>query len=382
MKLEHLRNEIDALDEEILHLFLRRMEVVEVIAELKHKAGAPIEASGREHAILAGVAERTDEELLPYANALFRTLFNVSRAYQERFLHPHEGPLASRVRGALEASAEKVFPKKGVIAVQGMQGNFSQVACERLFSQAEMLYCIEYETVLQALEKGICQYAVLPIEHSVHGFFSEVFTLLRRYPAYITKTVEVKTQYTLMANPGTELTQVLEIFGHTRALGQYAAFTKANPGIRVTVCESNIDAALMAAQCGRADVAAIAPPAYAARFGMVKIAHDAPADAVTTTRYACLSKELAIYPGANRVAMMITVSNKTGSLHALVERFSGIGVNITKLEGRKDQTGKDKIIVLIELEGSLKMPELLKVLDELADGPEGFTFLGSYADLC
>ena len=81
MELNELRNEINQIDDEILKLFLRRMEVTDQVADYKRQHDLPIYQPQREQEILESVSERAGE-LGCYARSLFSTLMELSRQYQ------------------------------------------------------------------------------------------------------------------------------------------------------------------------------------------------------------------------------------------------------------------------------------------------------------
>lgn len=81
MSLDQLRSEVDAIDRELLALFLRRMALAKDIAAHKKAAGLPIYHPSRERAVLARV-RRDAGALAPEAEALYQAIFKISRDYQ------------------------------------------------------------------------------------------------------------------------------------------------------------------------------------------------------------------------------------------------------------------------------------------------------------
>ncbi len=86
MELKDYRDQLDAIDTQLLTLFRERMAIVQQVADYKKTHEIPILASGREQEILERVRQNSREELAPYAQALFETLLSVSRAYQQTLL--------------------------------------------------------------------------------------------------------------------------------------------------------------------------------------------------------------------------------------------------------------------------------------------------------
>jgi len=81
-----IRTEIDQVDDQIKALFEKRMSLVLEVAKYKAERGVPVMNASREREILARVTEGQDDETAGYTKALFSTLFDLSRACQNRFL--------------------------------------------------------------------------------------------------------------------------------------------------------------------------------------------------------------------------------------------------------------------------------------------------------
>ena len=86
MDLQDYRKQIDRIDEELLKAFKERMDVSRRIALYKKEHGLPALDAERERKKLAEIEENTGEDIRTYANTLYLTLFELSRAYQESIL--------------------------------------------------------------------------------------------------------------------------------------------------------------------------------------------------------------------------------------------------------------------------------------------------------
>jgi len=82
MDLPNFRQQIDKIDEQILHLFKERMKVSRQIAFYKKAYNVPILDAAREQEKLAEINKKSEEELRPYVHKLFSTLIEISRTYQ------------------------------------------------------------------------------------------------------------------------------------------------------------------------------------------------------------------------------------------------------------------------------------------------------------
>jgi len=83
MDLREYRKQIDSIDDELLRLFKERMEVSQQIAQFKKENGLPVLDAAREKDKLDVIGEKAGEVFCSYAQTLYKTLFELSRAYQE-----------------------------------------------------------------------------------------------------------------------------------------------------------------------------------------------------------------------------------------------------------------------------------------------------------
>ena len=166
MELSEIRTRIDAVDDQLLKLFLERMELAEEVAAYKNEHHLPILNKQREREILAKVtAKAGDKER--YAYHLYSTLFELARSRQAELVDLPTR-VAERVEKSLAAGGP-VFPQTGLVACQGVEGANSQVACDRLLPRGSILYVKTFDAVVSAVESGLCKFGVLPIENSSNG---------------------------------------------------------------------------------------------------------------------------------------------------------------------------------------------------------------------
>ena len=84
MDLKELRNQIDNIDNELVKLFVRRMEISVLVADYKRENNLPIHVPAREQEILEKISESTSEEMEVYVRSLYVKIFELSRAYQSK----------------------------------------------------------------------------------------------------------------------------------------------------------------------------------------------------------------------------------------------------------------------------------------------------------
>ncbi len=377
MGLEELRNEIDKIDDEILNLFLKRMDVASKVADYKKENGLSTMQKGREREILKKVSDKSGSEMSEYSRILFTTLMDLSKNYQNKRNSKKSSILSEKIKTAL-MNTPQIFPQSAVVACQGIEGAYSQIACDRLFKTPNIQYVKSFEDLFKAVESGACQYGVLPIENSIHGTVIAVYDLMKNYKFHIVKSIKVKIEHTLVAKSGTTISNIKEIISHEQALGQCSKFLKKYPDIKITVCENTAVAAKLVADSGRDDIAAISSPDCAEYYGLGILADNIANSDSNFTRFICISKELEIYPGADRISIIMNLPHTPGSLNTIISKFALAGLNLTKLESRPI-AGKDfEFSFYFDLEASIYAEDTLEIFDELSSGNNNLIFLGSY----
>jgi chorismate mutase/prephenate dehydratase len=379
MQMNELRTQIDTVDEQIVDLFRRRMALCADIAQCKKQEKLPVYDPERERKVLQRVSDLAGEELEDYTRVLFSTLFDLSRSYQTR-QSTHGAAFMQRVQDAVK-NTPALFPRRAVVACQGVQGAYSQLACDKLFSAADIMYCKNFEGVFQAVQSGLCAFGVLPIENSSYGSVGAVYDLMRGYQFHIVRSLRLHIDHCLMVKPGTRLDQVREIFSHEQAIGQCSKYLSSLKDVRITPCANTAEAALSVSQSERSDVAAICSHNCAGLYGLCSVADHIQNRENNYTRFICISKDMAIYPGANRLSLMFTLPHTPGALYRMIAKFAALGLNITKLESRPIAGRDFEFMFYLDVEASVVSTDVLHLLGELSDTDEYFSFLGNYSEL-
>lgn len=378
MDLQQLRTELDSIDTQMTDLFCKRMEVAAQVAKLKKAQGMKVLDRMREREILARVGKQAGESMDMYARMLYSVLFDLSRSYQQSFFDG-ETELTKSIRKATTKTA--LFPKKGTVACQGVEGAYSQMACDKIFAMADIVYFRSFEGVFQAVEKGLCEFGVLPIENSSNGSVSSVYDLMHRYHFHIVRSIRMHIDHNLLAKPGVKLKDIKEIVSHEQALGQCSAFLNSHPEIKVVVCENTATAAKLVAESDRRDIAALSSHNCALLYGLEVLSEHVQNSENNYTRFICITKDMAIYPGADRISLMLSVEHTPGALYRMIARFAALGLNLTKLESRPI-VGRDfEFLFYFDFEASVWSEDVIRLLGECSAGNQLFVFLGSYSEV-
>ncbi|MCL2599609.1 MAG: chorismate mutase [Treponema sp.] len=371
------RNRIDKIDDELVRLFTERLSLVEEIAAQKKKDNLPILDTAREREIISRLTKDGPDSIASYTKTLFTTIFDLSRSHQAKLLGP-SSKVAADIRLALE-NTPTLFPKSAIVACQGTEGANSMRACERLFERPSIMYFNTFESVFGAVEKGLCQYAILPIENSLHGSVTDIYDLMKKHMFSIVQSVKLKINHVLLAKPGAKITDIRKIYSHEQALGQCSEFLKSK-GIATEACENTAMAAKMISEGDAKDVAAISSIQCADLYNLVVLNEDIQNSDDNYTKFICISKHLEIYPGAKKISLMTTVPHRPGSLYQLMAKFAALGINLTKLESRLMPNKDFDSMFYIDFDVSVYDDALSNLFSQLEGGNEKFVFLGCYSE--
>ena len=378
MDLSQYREQIDQIDDELIQLFARRMETAAQIAQWKRQAGKPVMDAGRERAKLLDVMEKCPEEFKDYAVSLYSLLFELSRSYQHRILDSSSA-LTEQITAAVE-NTDPLFPKTATVACQGVEGAYSQLACEKLFRLPDIFYFNSFDAVFSAIEKGLCRYGIIPLENSTAGSVNKVYDLMMRHNFRIVRSVRLKVDHNLLVKPGTRMEDIREIYSHEQAINQCARYLQKFSGVKIIPCENTAMAAKYVSEAG-SGAAALSSRSCAKLYGLTCLEESVQDQGNNYTRFICISKDLEIYPGADRTSLMLVLPHTPGSLYKVLSRFYALGINLNKLESRPLPERDFEFMFYFDLDTPVYSPQFIQLMGELQNICEEFNYLGSYSEV-
>lgn len=380
MELSELRKQIDSIDEELVALFKKRMNVSAEVAEYKRQTGMSILDSSRERTLLDKVSELSGEDFEEYTRTLYATILDLSRSYQHKRLGDTSS-LYNEISTALEAT-QNLFPSKAIVACQGVEGAYSQIAAERLFKHPNIMFFSNWEKVFSAIEAGLCRYGVIPIENSTAGSVKKVYDLMISRNFKIVRTVRIKIDHNLLVKPGTRMEDITEIVSHEQAINQCSGYLATHfPNVKIHRVENTAKAAEMVAYSESNNIASLSSRSCATQYSLEVLASAVQDSGNNHTRFICITNKLEIYPGADRTTLMIVAPHKPGSLYRILSRFNALGINLLKLESRPIPDRDFEFMFYFDLEAPVYSESFAQLLSELERECDEFTYLGSYLEV-
>ena len=349
-QLKPLRDQIDALDEEIIHLLSQRAGLAHEVGVIKREQGVPVFRPEREAQILRHVGQKNsgpirDEDL----RAIYREIISACRA------------------------TEKVMS----VAFLGPVGTFSEAATYQAFGHGiEGVPCVSIDEVFRATEAGTAEFGVVPVENSTEGVVNRTLDLFLNSPLKISNEITIPVHHNLMTQSGT-MEQVTQVCAHAQALAQCAHWLATHyPGLERVAVASNAEAARLAGLDGT--IAAIASEAAAAHYQLPIVARHIEDDPRNTTRFAVIGAQDTQPSGKDQTSLVVSVPNIAGSVYKMLEPLSRHGVSMTRFESRPSRTGVWTYYFYVDLEGHQLEAHVAAALNELRAHCGFFKVLGSY----
>ncbi len=372
MDLNEIRKEIDAIDDELTALFLKRMDLVKGVAEYKKANNLPVLHKGREDDIIARLTDGKDPLVSRYITTMYATLFDVSRSYQSMKLEQADTHFGDLVKDM------QVFPSSGVVACQGLEGANSHHAVNTIFENPTIKFYNHFEDVFNAVNNGECDFGVLPIENNIQGSVLSIYDLIKEHNCNIVKSAKIKIDHTLLGVPSAKISDIKEIYSHEQALAQCSNFIKSLEGVKVVPCENTAIASKLIQDTNDISKCAISAIDCAELYNLEVLKQDIQNNDSNYTRFICIQKNPQIYKNADKVSVMFTTENKPQALYNVIANFATLGINLTKIESRPIAGSDFTFIFYMDIDASLEDEKIQLLLTGLEKQLEMFKFLGNY----
>lgn len=270
------------------------------------------------------------------------------------------------------------------VAFQGELGAFSEEAVYATFESAELMPCAGFEDVFAAVEGGVADRAVVPIENSVFGSVHINYDHLRQHDVQIVGEVNLRIRHHLMSVAGTTLDAVRVVRSHPQALGQCRQFLREHlPKAETQPMYDTAGAAQRVAKAGAADAAAIASEAAASRYGLTVLAAEIEDDPQNFTRFLVLARSDAAIDVPVETPMKTSIvfalrENVPGALFKSLAVFALRDLDLFKIESRPRVGHPGRYLFYLDVQGRAADEPVERALDHLGEITAELKVLGSY----
>jgi chorismate mutase/prephenate dehydratase len=349
-RLKELRAEIDAVDDQILSLLNRRAAAAIEVGKIKEEQNLKFYVPEREVEILRRL---TGQNPGPF---------------------PNEG-LKSIYREIISASLALERPLS--VAFLGPRATFTHLACLKHFGEsAQYVAQINLSEVFDAVERGLADFGVVPIENSSEGIVSNTLDMFVDYNLLICGEILVEVAHDLLSVTG-DIDHVRKVYSHPHAIAQCRGWLERNMrSVPVFDVESTARAAELAADDPAA--AAIAGEAAAKIYGLKTIRKRIQDNTNNFTRFIILGKQSSARTGNDKTSVLFSARDEVGALYLMLEPFSRHNVNLTKIESRPVKKKAWEYLFFLDMTGHISDEPVARALDELKARAHYIKILGSY----
>lgn len=349
MSLDKLRKKIDELDAKLINLLNLRAAVTQEIGKIKIKTGKSIYAPEREVQVLRKIAGFS------------------------------KGPLKKEALGAIYReimSSSLALEKSLKIAYMGPEASFSNLAALKRFgSQVNFVACDNIADVFLEVERGSCDYGVVPIENSVEGAVSHTLDVFVDSDLKICSQIILDVEHNLLAN--CVKSKICKIYSIPQVFGQCRIWLQKNlPGMELVDVSSTTRGVQMAKK--EKNSAAIASLLASKVYGLKVVSRGIQDYAHNVTRFLVIGKNVSIRSGHDKTSLFFSIKDKVGALYEMLLPFRKYGVNLTKIESRPSKKKAWEYYFFVDICGHQDDNLVRKALKELESKCAYLKILGSY----
>ena len=346
--LTQLREQIDALDAEILKRLNERAAFARKIGGLK-----------------TGNAYRPERE----AQVLLR------------IKDLNKGPLSDETVARLFReimSACLALERPITVSYLGPAGTFSERAALKHFGEgAVTLPSTSIDEVYRVVESGAADFGIVPVENSTEGAVGRSLDLMPQTSLKICGEVLIRIHHHLMSKVQTDPKSIKRVFSHGQSLAQCHEWLNNNlPNAERVAVSSNAEAARRAGE--EAGSGAVAGEMAAQHYGLTILASNIEDEPNNTTRFLIIGDYEPVQTGADKTSLVLSAKNKAGAVYEMLTPFAQRGVSMTKFESRPSRVAIWEYLFFVDIEGHRSDANVAAALEQLNTVAGYVKVLGSY----
>lgn len=374
MDLGDLRTQIDAVDEQIVDLYERRMDICRQVAEVKIETGKKVFDRDREKEKIAKVKSLTHTDFNKTGiGELFEQIMSMSRKLQYQLL-TEKGTIGRLPFIGMDSLGDD----RVRVVFQGAEGAYSQAAMHQYFGDTVNSFHVDtFRDACCAIEEGSADFAVLPIENSTAGIVNEIYDLLVEFENYIVGEQIIKIEHCLLGVPGGRIEDIRTVYSHPQSLMQSARFLSEHDWKQISL-PNNAFAARKVAEEKDPSQAAIAGE-YAGRvYGLEVLKKPVNQSDTNSTRFIIITNQKIFRKDAKKVSICFEIPHESGSLYHMLSHFIYNNLNMTKIESRPIEGRNWEYRFFIDFDGNLADSAVKNALRGLRDEARNMKILGNY----
>ena len=373
--LDELRMQLDEVDDEIVRLFEKRMDICKEVGKYKVGCGRKVFDRQRESSKLADVEGKASTDFNKKGiRELYQQLMSMSRKLQYQQL------VRAGALGRLPfIEMPPIDMVNARIVFQGTEGAYSQAAMRKYFGMdCNSFHVGTFREAMEAIEEGAADYAVLPIENAIAGAVNEVYDLLAEFENYIVGETILPVTHALCALPGAKVSDIELVYSKAEALMQTSRFLNSHPDWQQISVANTAVAAKKIIEDGDGRQAAVCS-AYAAEiYGLSVLSDNINDEGENCTRFIVVTNQKVFTKEAKKISICFELPHEPASLYQLLSHFVYNDLNMTKIESRPVEGRNWEYRFFIDFDGNLADPAVKNAIRGLREESRNLRIFGNY----
>lgn len=266
------------------------------------------------------------------------------------------------------------------VGFQGNHGTFSEIAALRYFHGEQIVQegYRDFVSIMNDLENHVLDDAVLPVENTTTGIIARTYDLFKDYHIHAVGEINVPIRENLIAVPGTDLSEIREVYSHPEALSQCTRFFSEHPGIRSVPWQDTAKSVEYIRDENSHAKAALASYRAAEYYGMESLLESVQDSSTNMTRFLVVTWRDEIPADADKTSLLVVINHSPGSLYRVLQSLAVRGINMLKLESRPIVGRLFEYLFYIDIQGNTSDPQVAEAFAEMRQNCIELRVFGSY----
>ena len=379
LDLGEIRKRIDQIDRKLIELIEERLEIVREVALYKKENGMKIFDRKREEEVVnKNLSNVKSEELKHYIEGILKDIMDSSKEYQK-----------FKIGSPKEYINDLNFNGKK-LGYTGVPGAYAYEVMVNLLKNSknseghmgaeaeEILNFNTHRELVEGVEAGKVDFAILPIENSIVGEVRDSIDLINKRNIYIVGEVKHKIEHNLLGIKGSKIDDIKRVYSHEQALMQCSEFLGKYPEWEKVKMNNTALSAKYIGDTGNKENACIANMETREMYNLELLQPDINNEKENFTRFFIVSNKNLICENSEKISVITSTKNESGALMKLLKVFSDYGLNMVNLKSRPKTNKPWEYYFYIDFEGNLEEENVEKALKEIREKSIYLQILGNY----
>lgn len=371
MELNDIRQAISDTDQQLLGLLAKRRDLALAVAAAKLSQNKPIRDTKREQELLLSLIEKGKLQGLDaqYVTRIFHVIIEDSVLQQQ-----------AKVQGQLNGDNSPAVR----VAFLGGQGSYSYWATQKYFTRrAEQIIelgCDSFNEIVNAVETGHADYALLPIENTSSGSINEVYDILQHTRLSIVGELTHPIEHCLLGLPGTDLSKIRQVCSHPQVIAQCSQFLLGLTNVKIDYCDSSSAAFAKVKELQDPTIIAIGGEEGGKLYGLEVLTRQLANQKDNVSRFIVVARKAVNVAKAipAKTTFIMYTGQQPGALVEALLVLKQHGISMSKLESRPIPGNPWEEMFYVDVAANLNDYAMTRALEELNNITKFVKVLGCY----